>query len=829
MQFAFPVSVDERRAALAPKLIGITALSLYFLLPGTARATTYYVDAVAGSDGNAGTSRVAAWRTLAQVWNKITDATIGGDDLVLMRPGRYYVLDGTSSDSTERLPGVLNQVRGGTAGHPITISVDTNYGGNVEITGSLPGNWNKAAGKTYDRTSAWTTVASECTGNGAPWACCTGSGAGCAGIYYTAAPPPNGSTGTGPGTCFQPGANPGDAPTMWKILYSADSAPITMPSFEAGKNQCWFRPEYAQFCTAASEPYACCTAAGVGASCIGTVRVYAKTASGAAPDAISPPLEFPVAVAEGNFGRSGTIQYLTITNNGNGRIFYWRWGIANGLQITRLNYAVFEDFEIGYQSMSRAFCGSGSGATCAASGYSAGMRSGSGFPRNTGGFAYLVREVEALGVAPPLHHHNTLRRGVIRRGQGDEAYHQCATTNTLVVGTNPASCTTVADCTQTSLGTAVLCSSSTCYYHDTSGEGYETFEDVEFAEIPWEVTNGDTATYGDAYSWPPPGYGAWSSVYASSFSPLGGGGQTAGAWIMQAQNNVYRRLYVHDIDGIASFETNCEANNCSGGGKVYTQPANNLVEDSTFDGSQVLWAGSSAGPFCRTCTCKTVANCFGPSGGTFLKQSIGGWDIDVPGHIWRNNVIRNCRGTCFYVITRTGRAGRVVGPQFVNNTVHILGIDDLDRFPIGPLWGTVSSPAIFKNNIIVQDNLGMRYTIWVDPDDASTVAIDRNLYGPSNVRWRWGSANGTTTFSTWQSQSGQDAGSPVPANPLFVNSPLDLHITFGSPAMDNGITLPGFSTDHDGVTRPQGPAWDIGAYEIRIPGPPTLISVLPVP
>jgi hypothetical protein len=64
------------------------------------------------------------------------------------------------------------------------------------------------------------------------------------------------------------------------------------------------------------------------------------------------------------------------------------------------------------------------------------------------------------------------------------------------------------------------------------------------------------------------------------------------------------------------------------------------------------------------------------------------------------------------------------------------------------------------------------------------------------------------------------AGSPlgvfansVAGNPDFVSvSTNNFHLTAGSPAIDAGATV-SLATDYDGVPRPQGPAYDIGAYE----------------
>ena len=57
------------------------------------------------------------------------------------------------------------------------------------------------------------------------------------------------------------------------------------------------------------------------------------------------------------------------------------------------------------------------------------------------------------------------------------------------------------------------------------------------------------------------------------------------------------------------------------------------------------------------------------------------------------------------------------------------------------------------------------------------------------------------------------------SNPGFVNAPATLPaspnfaLTSKSPAIDAGLPLPAIKTAFDGTPRPQGPAYDIGAYE----------------
>ncbi len=59
------------------------------------------------------------------------------------------------------------------------------------------------------------------------------------------------------------------------------------------------------------------------------------------------------------------------------------------------------------------------------------------------------------------------------------------------------------------------------------------------------------------------------------------------------------------------------------------------------------------------------------------------------------------------------------------------------------------------------------------------------------------------------------------ANPAFVNAAgHDYHLSLTSPAIDAGLTLPFITTDFDGHPRPQGPAFEIGAFEFSSLGLP---------
>ena len=86
------------------------------------------------------------------------------------------------------------------------------------------------------------------------------------------------------------------------------------------------------------------------------------------------------------------------------------------------------------------------------------------------------------------------------------------------------------------------------------------------------------------------------------------------------------------------------------------------------------------------------------------------------------------------------------------------------------------------------------------------------FYG--GTTWQWRNVN-YTTFSAYQSGTGNDANSLNNVNPLLANAAAgDLHLQTGSPAINTGQTIPeAGSLDIDGQARVQGSSIDMGADE----------------
>lgn len=137
----------------------------------------------------------------------------------------------------------------------------------------------------------------------------------------------------------------------------------------------------------------------------------------------------------------------------------------------------------------------------------------------------------------------------------------------------------------------------------------------------------------------------------------------------------------------------------------------------------------------------------------------------------------------------------------INNTFHGNGGSD---------WGvgiSVENPDI--QNLVIRNNISCynsHYQYVVETEDLgvplSEITSDHNLlYG------------GELGFPD------EIVDSCIVGDPSFVAMDTgDLHLTANSAAVDSGSPLLAPSVDFDGVARPQGNAWDIGAYEYAAGG-----------
>jgi hypothetical protein len=104
----------------------------------------------------------------------------------------------------------------------------------------------------------------------------------------------------------------------------------------------------------------------------------------------------------------------------------------------------------------------------------------------------------------------------------------------------------------------------------------------------------------------------------------------------------------------------------------------------------------------------------------------------------------------------------------------------------------------------------------IETDTSSLVGL-RSNYNIVNNRFSFNEQ--FITLAQWQ-QKAQDQQSLLFSSltALFVApASSDYHLKAGSVAINTGVTLPGVLDDLEGIPRPQGASYDIGAYERSAP------------
>src|SRR3989344_214299 len=117
------------------------------------------------------------------------------------------------------------------------------------------------------------------------------------------------------------------------------------------------------------------------------------------------------------------------------------------------------------------------------------------------------------------------------------------------------------------------------------------------------------------------------------------------------------------------------------------------------------------------------------------------------------------------------------------------------------LWLAVAG-INFTNNIFYNN---VNFGISSYDAHGSGVVFDHNLF--------YGNPSGPIDFTNAGSDYAYTSGTSITTNPLFINDTNNFHLQSSSPAINAGATLSEVTTDFDGLSRPQGSAYDIGAYE----------------
>jgi hypothetical protein len=171
-------------------------------------------------------------------------------------------------------------------------------------------------------------------------------------------------------------------------------------------------------------------------------------------------------------------------------------------------------------------------------------------------------------------------------------------------------------------------------------------------------------------------------------------------------------------------------------------------------------------------------------------------------------LIRNCLMHGFRGVISNQAAMNI--KENVDVTVDRVTIYDSDiAFRMrGPARATVT------NCVLYDVSRGVRYEDGIDPlrfynctFGGNIARAFQNVGGNPEVR------NSLFLAGSKPSEANHTSNLAVPATHFVDPTRHDYHLTQGASAIDTGLLLDAVRTDRDGVTRPQGAASDIGAYE----------------
>lgn len=288
------------------------------------------------------------------------------------------------------------------------------------------------------------------------------------------------------------------------------------------------------------------------------------------------------------------------------------------------------------------------------------------------------------------------------------------------------------------------------------------------------------------------------------------GSDWIGIKVSQPDNVKLRRCEIYDTGSVTA----------GGMGIDCVNGDNLLIEDCHFhdcNGTGIYMKGGLRNALVQR---NLVMNVNGD--GILLGESTGVAFMDAVGNpqlyeaidgVVRNNIIVNAANSG--LITYGS-----LDCQWYNNTIYNSSVNNGAGLRIikGAHAGYPDTPCkggLFRNNIVMVGNSARPYIHIVQDSHDGSIGFNNNRYfntGTANGVF-WDELNIATaaynlSLSAWNTRTGWD-GASTEGNPGV--SATTYHLNGGSPCIDAGTTITGFSDDYDGNTRTG--SWDIGADE----------------
>jgi parallel beta-helix repeat protein len=193
---------------------------------------------------------------------------------------------------------------------------------------------------------------------------------------------------------------------------------------------------------------------------------------------------------------------------------------------------------------------------------------------------------------------------------------------------------------------------------------------------------------------------------------------------------------------------------------------------------------------------------------------------DVSDNIIRNNIFH---GNGFFPDARGGTewSAFILSSGSNNQAYNNIVYGNIKGMLVAFATGSTNN-QVYNNTVYNNTTLGIEVQ-----GSASGTVIRNNIYYNNATNMV---DDGVSTTLSNNLCNATLSGLCTGGNPAFVNAAgNDFHLQSGSDALDAGFNLSGvFTTDFDGVTRPQGLAYDIGAYEFVVSGSsvPTIVRII---
>lgn len=187
----------------------------------------------------------------------------------------------------------------------------------------------------------------------------------------------------------------------------------------------------------------------------------------------------------------------------------------------------------------------------------------------------------------------------------------------------------------------------------------------------------------------------------------------------------------------------------------------------------------------------------------------------------------------FYDNTGGQLCGISQGTEQVSNNWRIWGNifekgDDTLRWINDSSNSTVANNFKFYNNTIY-NFIGNYFALKIDKNTSGTNQAYNNIFYVCNGSAGW---RNTTHDYNWYLEcgsSGEPHGISGNGDPFINKSEKKFNLSPGSNAINTGVSLgSSYDVDMNGVSHPQGSAWDIGAYKFVTPSllPPKKVKII---